>query len=96
MIAMIKEMLEPKDEVLAGRLQGVIDIERVSDPKKRALEARAKDFLQSTFVSGEISQAGWSHKFAPQLIRRRKQDCFWRRGRRVSANLMGCLFHLHL
>jgi hypothetical protein len=53
MIAMIKEMLEPKDEVLAGRLQGVIDIERVSDPKKRALEARAKDFLQSTFVSGE-------------------------------------------
>src|SRR5580698_2453283 len=53
MITMIKEMLEPKDEVLAGRLQGVIDIERVSDPKKRALEARAKDFLQSTFVSGE-------------------------------------------
>src|SRR2546427_5311601 len=51
---MIKDLLEPKDEVLSGRLQGVIDIERVSDPKRRALEARAKDFLQSTFVSGEI------------------------------------------
>ena len=51
---MIREMLEPKDEVLSGRLQGVIDIERVSDPRRRALEARAKDFLQSTFVSGEI------------------------------------------
>jgi len=51
---MLKQLLEPKDEVLSGRLQGVIDIERVADPKRRALEARAKDFLQSTFVSGEI------------------------------------------
>src|ERR1039457_1546115 len=51
---MLKQLLEPKDEVLSGRLQGVIDIERVSDPKRRALEARAKDFLQSTYVSAEI------------------------------------------
>src|SRR5947208_16325059 len=51
---MLNQLLEPTDEVLSGRLQGVIDIERVSDPKRRALEARAKDFLQSTFVSGEI------------------------------------------
>jgi hypothetical protein len=51
---MLKQLLEPKDEVLTGKLQGVIDIERVSDPKRRALEARAGDFLQSTFVSGEI------------------------------------------
>ncbi|MHB8520524.1 MAG: hypothetical protein ACYDH9_07185 [Limisphaerales bacterium] len=51
---MLKQLLEPKGEVLSGRLQGVIDIERVSDPKRRALEARAKDFLESTFVSGEI------------------------------------------
>src|ERR1039458_1871397 len=51
---MLKQLLEPKDEVLTGKLQGVIDIERVSDPKRRALEARAGDFLQSTFISGEI------------------------------------------
>src|SRR5437667_1987965 len=51
---MLKELLEPKDEVLSGRLQGVIDLERVGDPKRRALESRARDFLQSTFVSGEI------------------------------------------
>ncbi len=31
---MLKEILEPKDEVLTGRLQGVIDIERVSDSKR--------------------------------------------------------------
>jgi len=51
---MLKKLLEPKEEVLNGRLQGVIDIERVTDSKRRALEARPKDFLQSTFVSGEI------------------------------------------
>lgn len=51
---MLKQLLEPKEEVLTGRLQGVIDIERVSDSKRRALEARPKDFLESTFVSGEI------------------------------------------
>jgi len=51
---MLKQLLEPKDEVLTGRLQGVIDIERITDPKRRALESRARDFLQSTFVSGEI------------------------------------------
>jgi len=51
---MIKQLLQPRKEVLAGRLQGVIDIERVSDPKKRALEARIKDFFASTYVSGEI------------------------------------------
>ena len=51
---MLRQLLEPRDEVLTGRLQGVIDLERVADPKRRALESRAGDFLQSTFVSGEI------------------------------------------
>jgi hypothetical protein len=51
---MLKDLLDPRPEVLTGRLQGVIDIERVADPKRRALESRAKDFLHSTFVSGEI------------------------------------------
>jgi predicted AAA+ superfamily ATPase len=51
---MLRQLLEPREEVLNGRLQGVIDIERVTDSKRRALEARPRDFLQSTFVSGEI------------------------------------------
>ena len=51
---MIEQLLEPRSDVLAGRLQGVIDIERVADPKRRALESRARDFFASTFVSGEI------------------------------------------
>src|ERR1039458_2154806 len=51
---MLKQLLEPKDEVLSGRLQGVIDIERVADSKRRALESRPRDFLQSTYASGEI------------------------------------------
>ena len=51
---MLKQLLEPKEEVLAGRLQGVIDLERVADSKRRALESRPRDFLQSTFASGEI------------------------------------------
>src|SRR5262249_15114579 len=51
---MLKQLLDPKEEVLRGRLQGVVDLERVGDPKKRALESRADYFLQSTYVSGEI------------------------------------------
>jgi hypothetical protein len=51
---MLKEQLEPKDDVLNGKLQGVVDIERVADSKRRALESRPRDFLQSTFASGEI------------------------------------------
>jgi hypothetical protein len=31
---MLKELLEPKNEVLSGRLYGVIDIERVADSKR--------------------------------------------------------------
>lgn len=51
---MLKQLLDPKDDVLNGKLQGVIDIERVADSKHRALESRPRDFLQSTFPSGEI------------------------------------------
>ena len=53
---MIKQLLEPRQEVLSGRLQGVIDIERVSDRKNKALESRVQDFFASTFVSGEIKR----------------------------------------
>lgn len=53
---MLSDLLQPRKEVREGRLQGVIDIERVTDPKRRALEARVKDFFASTFVSGEIRQ----------------------------------------
>lgn len=51
---MIKNLLQPRSEVLSGRLHGVIDLERISDAKKKALESRAKDFFDSTFVSGEL------------------------------------------
>ncbi|MCE0498498.1 MAG: hypothetical protein LV481_11190 [Methylacidiphilales bacterium] len=51
---MIKQLLKPRPDVISGKLQGVIDIERVTDRKGHALEARVKDFLASTYVSGEI------------------------------------------
>lgn len=51
---MIKDILNPRVDVLAGKLQGVIDLERVSDPRGRALEARIKDFFAATYASGEI------------------------------------------
>ncbi len=51
---MIKQLLEPREEVLNGRLQSVIDLERVADPRRRALESRPRDFLGCTYVSGEI------------------------------------------
>ena len=51
---MISSLLKPRKDVLAGRLHGVIDIERVSDPKRRSLESRAREFFDSTFVTGEL------------------------------------------
>ncbi len=51
---MISSLLQPRPEVLAGRLQGVIDIERVTDPKRRSLESRAREFFQSTYLTGEL------------------------------------------
>ena len=51
---MIKEILQPRPEVLTGRLHGVIDLERVTDSKKKALESRAKEFFDATFLSGEL------------------------------------------
>jgi hypothetical protein len=51
---MISSLLKPRPDVLAGRLQGVIDIERVTDPKRRSLESRAREFFDSTFLTGEL------------------------------------------
>src|SRR5690242_11821264 len=51
---MLKQLLEPRDEVMSGRLQSVIDLEQVTDPRRRALESRPRDFLSCTYVSGEI------------------------------------------
>jgi hypothetical protein len=51
---MLKQLLEPRDEVMTGRLQSVIDLERVTDSRRRALESRPRDFLACTYVSGEI------------------------------------------
>src|SRR5205085_2828123 len=92
---MLKQLLEPKDEVLTGRLQGVIDIERVSDSKRRALEARPKDFLQSTFVSGEI------HKLVDAINLRLNSDdattgLFLAEGPKGVGKSHGLLIPLHL
>src|SRR5260370_13267277 len=51
---MLKDLLQPREEVLNGRLQSVIDLERVTDPRRRSLESRPRDFLASKYVSGEI------------------------------------------
>ena len=92
---MLRHLLEPKDEVLSGRLQGVIDIERVSDPKHRALESRAKDFLNSTFVSGEI------RKLVEAINHRLNSDdavpgLFLAEGHKGVGKSHGLLIPLHL
>ena len=51
---MLRQLLEPREEVMSGRLQSVIDLERVTDPRRRALESRPRDFLACTYVCGEI------------------------------------------
>jgi hypothetical protein len=51
---MIDSLLQPRQDVLSGRLQGVVDIERFNDPRGRSLESRAEDFFESTYVTGEL------------------------------------------
>jgi hypothetical protein len=51
---MLSHLLSPRPDVLNGRIQGVIDPDRISDPKKRALEAKPLDFAQATWVSTDI------------------------------------------
>ena len=51
---MVTHLLAPRPDVLAGRVQGVIDLDRVNDPKKRALESKPLEFAQATYVSSDV------------------------------------------
>lgn len=51
---MLSTILSPRPEVLSGRIQGVIDPDRIADPKKKSLEAKPLDFARATFVSADI------------------------------------------
>lgn len=51
---MLSHILSPRSDVLSGRIQGVIDPDRIADPKKKSLEAKPVDFARATFVSADI------------------------------------------
>ncbi|MFA5262785.1 MAG: hypothetical protein WC378_03100 [Opitutaceae bacterium] len=51
---MLSHILSPRADVLSGRIQGVIDPDRITDPKKKSLEAKPLDFATATWVSGDI------------------------------------------
>jgi hypothetical protein len=51
---MIDNLLKPRPEVISCKIQGLIDIERVSDPQRRSLESRTQEFFESTFLTGEL------------------------------------------
>lgn len=51
---MLSHILSPRADVLSGRIQGVIDPDRILDPKKKSLEAKPLDFARATFVSTDI------------------------------------------
>lgn len=51
---MLAHILSPRPEVTSGRIQGVIDPDRITDPKKKSLEAKPTDFVRATFVSNDV------------------------------------------
>ncbi|MCX8510373.1 MAG: hypothetical protein ORN83_01335, partial [Chthoniobacteraceae bacterium] len=51
---MLSSILSPKPDVISGRIQGVIDPDRITDPKKKSLEAKPLDFARATFVSNDV------------------------------------------
>lgn len=51
---MLSQLLHPRPEVQSGRIQGVIDPDRIADPRKKSLEARPIDFARATWVSADI------------------------------------------
>jgi len=51
---MLSSILSPKPDVISGRIQGVIDPDRITDPKKKSLEAKPIDFARATFVSNDV------------------------------------------
>ncbi|MCX6865170.1 MAG: hypothetical protein NTV46_02935 [Verrucomicrobia bacterium] len=51
---MIRAILRPRTDVLTGKIQGVIDLERFRTPKGKSLESEADAFLAATFPTGEI------------------------------------------
>jgi hypothetical protein len=51
---MLSHLLSPRPDVLSGRIQGVIDPDRINDPKKKSLEARPLEFVRATHVSTDV------------------------------------------
>lgn len=51
---MIDELLQPKPDVLAGKIQGVIDLQRYGSNKGKALEASADRLIDATYLTGEM------------------------------------------
>ncbi len=51
---MLLHLLSPRSDVLSGRIQGVIDPDRITDPKKKSLEAKPLEFARATWVSSDV------------------------------------------
>jgi len=55
---MIKQLLAPRSDVLEGKIQGVIDLEKFLNPsqksKSSSLEQEAARFLEATYLTGEM------------------------------------------
>mgnify|MGYP000184201014 CR=1 FL=1 len=51
---MLSHLLSPRPEVTSGRIQGVIDPDRITDPKRKSLEAKPIEFARATFVSADV------------------------------------------
>lgn len=51
---MIDELLQPKPDVLAGKIPGVIGLQRYGSNKGKALDASADRLIDATYLTGEM------------------------------------------
>ncbi len=48
------DILQPRKDVLAGHIEGIIDLENIRDPSRKRLEARPNEFLELTWPTKDI------------------------------------------
>lgn len=92
---MIKTLLEPRPDVISGRLQGVVDLERVTDSRNRAIESRVLDFFESTYVTGDVRRliTGLERRLTPDAA---ETGLFLAEGHKGEGKSHALLTALHL
>lgn len=92
-MALIKEIIKPRKEILEGKFQGVIQSHKV-DSKEPRLESNAKDLLEVTYVSSALKRV--LERVNEKLTRTSNQGAFLLIGPYGAGKTHGLITLYHL